>query len=87
MTQEGLQTNEGLGGIDIAEIIALMDQMKADLRKELATKNEVYEIDVKIGNIEEDLDSMRLSQDISNKKIKENTEEIESKRLYCINLS
>ena len=61
--------------------------MKADLRKELATKNEVYEIDVKIGNIEEDLDSMRLSQDISNKKIKENTEEIESKRLYCINLS
>ena len=77
-----LSSNDGGAGqggaYDFTEILALMDQMKDDLRKELASKKEVDEMDVRMGNIEEDLDNMTISIDVQIKKTKENSEEIES---------
>jgi nitrogen fixation/metabolism regulation signal transduction histidine kinase len=53
--------------------------MKDDLRKELASKKELDEVDVRMGNIEEDFDNMTISLDVQIKKTKENSDEIESK--------
>ena len=71
----GVVTNSG---IDVVEIISLLDQMKAELRQELATKKELDDVEVRMGNIEEDFDNMTVSQDIQIRKTKENYEEIES---------
>ena len=66
------------GGVDIGEIISLLDQIKIELRQELASKKELDDVEVRMGNIEEDFDNITLSQDIQIKKTKENTDEIES---------
>jgi hypothetical protein len=68
------------GGVDIGEIISLLDQIKIELRQELASKKELDDVEVRMGNIEEDFDNITLSQDIQIKKTKENTDEIESNR-------
>ena len=51
-------------GYDIGEIIAIIDQVKDDLRKELASNLDVDEVEVRMGNIEEDLDNMTISLDV-----------------------
>jgi hypothetical protein len=80
-----LQTsNDGndAGMADFTEILALMDQMKAELRNELAAKKEVYDLDVRMGNFEEELDNMTISIDVSAKKTKDNSEDIESTLIF-----
>ena len=44
----------------------------------MASKKELDDVEVRMGNIEEDFDNITLSQDIQINKTKENTDEIES---------
>ncbi len=59
------------GGVEIEEVINLMDELKADLRKELATKQDLDSFETRVADLEEDIDQMHLSQDIDQKKLRE----------------
>lgn len=46
--------------------------MRADLRKEFATKKEIDQVETRLSDLEEDFDNVKLKVDLANKKCKEN---------------
>jgi hypothetical protein len=51
--------NQGTGGLDIGDVISLMDSVKEDLRKELISRIEFESMDKRVKTIEHDLEQLK----------------------------
>eukprot|EP00347_Sterkiella_histriomuscorum_P013450 403364665 len=66
------------GGFEMADILALIDQMKEDFRLEFASKITQDQLMQRMDHAEQDLDQLHLSQEIDSKKLKEILEKLEA---------
>lgn len=66
------------GGVEIEEVIGLIDQLKDEMRSQFLSKLDLYKFESRIGDIEEDLDQFHLSAEIDQKKIKELVERVDN---------
>ena len=66
-----------MGGIGLGDVIELLDQVKADLRKELTHQFETEQLEKRLRKLEEDLDNARNDIDTNSKRIREGSDRID----------